>query len=119
MGCRKSDRLTTTGDFAGILVEHQIPHNELGVVNSGNTRALHQPVQTNHNFFHRKRLGHIVIGTSGKPFDAVIHRIFRGQEKARHFGVKFPDAVQQFQTVETGHHNIKHQHIGAPVAGNS
>ena len=75
-------------------------------------------MQSNHDLLHREGLGHIVIGAGGQALDTVIHRVLSGQEQAGHLGVELADAVEQLQTVEAGHHDIQHQHIGSPVAGN-
>ena len=76
-------------------------------------------MQTDHDLFHGEGLGHVVIGASRQTLDAVVHRILSGQEQAGHLGVELADAVEQLQAVKAGHHDIQHQHVGAPVAGNS
>lgn len=55
------------------------------------------------------------IATSIKGYlDAVCAETLDALDRFERMG----EAIAQ-DGVETGHHNIKHQHIGAPVAGNS
>ena len=75
-------------------------------------------MQTNHDLFHREGLSHVVISACGKALDTVINRILSGQEEAGNLGVELADTGEQFQTVEAGHHDVQHEHVGSPIAGN-
>ena len=75
-------------------------------------------MQTDHDLFHGEGLSHVVIRACGKALDTVINRILSGQEEAGNLGVELTDTGEQLQTVEAGHHNIQHEYIGAPIAGN-
>ena len=75
-------------------------------------------MQANHDLFHGEGLSHVVIRTCGKALDTVINRILSGQEEAGNLGVELTDAGEQLQSVEAGHHNVQHEHVGAPIAGN-
>ena len=75
-------------------------------------------MQSDHNLFHREGLGHVVIRTGGKALDTVVDRVLSSQEEAGNLGVELADTGEQFQTVEAGHHNVQHEHVGSPIAGN-
>ena len=75
-------------------------------------------MQTNHDLFHREGLSHVVISACGKALNTVVDRVLRGQEEAGNFGVELTDTGEQLQAVKAGHHNIQHEHVGAPIAGN-
>ena len=118
LGCSEVNLLATAGHLAGVLVQHQIADDQLSIINGGNTGALHQAVQTDHDLFHGEGLSHVVVRTGGKAFNTVINRILSGQKEAGNLGVELADTGEQLQAVKAGHHNIQHEHVGAPIAGN-
>lgn len=74
-------------------------------------------MEADDDFFHGEGFGDVVVGSCCQTGDAVLDGVFGGEEEAGDVGVEGADALEEFEAVEAGHHDVEDENVGPPGAG--
>ena len=62
-------------------------------------------------FFHRERLGEVVVGTDFESLEDIFFERFGREEDDRHFGICETDLLRQGETILLGHHYVENAEV--------
>ncbi|MNC37785.1 hypothetical protein D3C75_863590 [compost metagenome] len=93
----------------GIIIQHEPAYGEPAF--AGDLRPAQQRADPENHFVDVDGLDHIIIG-AGQIAGLLIHKaVLGGDGQDRHIVSRLPEPLDQFESVQIGHHNIRYNQI--------